>query len=114
MRWSGIGITERRRRAGIVNAASAAARRVLLAVDGAAVRPDAAGVIAGAAGGVSAMSANIDPEAVMAAVANAEPIGFCTACGAQADGVEPDACSYRCEECGEDAVFGAEEVIFAL
>jgi len=34
--------------------------------------------------------------------------GFCKACGADADGCEPDARNYNCEECGEAQVFGAE------
>ena len=36
--------------------------------------------------------------------------GFCTACGADACGVEPDARRYVCEACGEKAVYGAEEL----
>lgn len=38
-------------------------------------------------------------------------IGFCTACGSEAYGVEPDACGYECEVCGERKVFGAEELV---
>ncbi len=37
--------------------------------------------------------------------------GFCLACGADADGCEPDAAHYPCHECGESEVFGAEEVM---
>jgi hypothetical protein len=37
--------------------------------------------------------------------------GFCLACGADAEGVEPDTRKYECEACGERAVFGAEEVL---
>ena len=37
--------------------------------------------------------------------------GFCIACGDQADGVEPDAIRYRCESCGANAVYGAEELL---
>lgn len=37
--------------------------------------------------------------------------GFCTACGAEASNVEPDARDYTCEECGEEAVYGAEELL---
>lgn len=40
--------------------------------------------------------------------------GFCTACGADADGCEPDARNYRCEECGARAVYGAEELLISL
>ncbi len=31
--------------------------------------------------------------------------------GAETDGVEPDASEYRCDECGEPKVFGAEELL---
>jgi predicted RNA-binding Zn-ribbon protein involved in translation (DUF1610 family) len=37
--------------------------------------------------------------------------GFCIACGAEVEGVEPDACQYECEACGEHAVYGAEELL---
>ena len=37
--------------------------------------------------------------------------GFCTACGEDADGCEPDARKYLCEICGERAVYGAEELL---
>jgi predicted RNA-binding Zn-ribbon protein involved in translation (DUF1610 family) len=37
--------------------------------------------------------------------------GFCTACGAEAEGVEPDAQEYACDECGEEKVYGAEELL---
>ena len=36
--------------------------------------------------------------------------GFCLACGAERDCVEPDARQYECEECGEAQVFGAGEI----
>ena len=34
--------------------------------------------------------------------------------GIDAEGVEPDARKYKCEFCGEKAVFGAQELIFFL
>lgn len=37
--------------------------------------------------------------------------GFCTKCGAEADGCEPDARGYKCEACGARSVFGAEELV---
>ena len=40
--------------------------------------------------------------------------GFCVACGADADGCEPDAQEYECEACGEPAVYGADELMFRL
>lgn len=40
--------------------------------------------------------------------------GFCLACGADAEGVEPDAEGYPCEECGEPRVIGAEELLLRV
>ena len=40
--------------------------------------------------------------------------GFCLACGAQVEGVEPDARDYECELCGEDQVYGAEELAISF
>lgn len=40
--------------------------------------------------------------------------GFCIKCGAEADGVEPDARTYECESCGERGVYGAEELLLHL
>lgn len=37
--------------------------------------------------------------------------GRCLACRAEADGVEPDACEYECEGCGEAQVYGCEELL---
>jgi hypothetical protein len=37
--------------------------------------------------------------------------GVCLACGAEADGCEPDARNYTCDNCGEDQVFGASEAL---
>jgi len=36
--------------------------------------------------------------------------GFCIACGALHEGLEPDAREDPCEECGENKVYGAEEL----
>jgi hypothetical protein len=41
-------------------------------------------------------------------------LGFCTACGADAYGVEPDARRYECEACGARAVYGAEELLLRI
>lgn len=41
-------------------------------------------------------------------------IGFCVACGAEADGVEPDARGYSCDGCGGWAVYGAEELLVVI
>lgn len=45
---------------------------------------------------------------------NTDNPGFCIACGADADGCEPDAEKYECEECGAHAVYGAEALLFHL
>jgi hypothetical protein len=40
--------------------------------------------------------------------------GFCTACDQDADGCEPDARKYKCESCGEQAVYGAQELLLMM
>jgi len=40
--------------------------------------------------------------------------GFCTHCGEEADGVEPDARDYECEACGEPGVYGVEELLLMI
>lgn len=37
--------------------------------------------------------------------------GFCTACGHEQEGCEPDARHYECEACGEHKVYGAMELL---
>lgn len=37
--------------------------------------------------------------------------GRCTACGAEAYDVEPDAREYECVQCNEPAVYGLEELL---
>ena len=37
--------------------------------------------------------------------------GFCIVCGADVEGIEPDARGDRCYDCGARAVYGAEEVL---
>ena len=39
--------------------------------------------------------------------------GFCITCGAEAEGVEPDAEKYTCEACGAPGVYGAEQLLIA-
>jgi len=48
---------------------------------------------------------------VMAAIESGDYMGFCLACGAEQEGVEPDARRYTCESCGEKKVYGAEELL---
>jgi predicted RNA-binding Zn-ribbon protein involved in translation (DUF1610 family) len=61
------------------------------------------------------MFENLSAEAVLAAAERSmvglDNPGFCTACGAEAEGVEPDARKYRCAACGAMAVYGAEELV---
>lgn len=51
-------------------------------------------------------------EAVERGMTTLDNPGLCVACGADADGCEPDARAYRCEECGKRAVYGAQELLF--
>lgn len=39
-----------------------------------------------------------------------EYAGWCIACGRKAYGIEPDAHEYECEHCGQNKVYGAEEM----
>ncbi len=55
----------------------------------------------------------ISQKRIMAAVESGDSIGFCKACGAECDGVEPDARNYHCESCGMSEVYGAEEFLIA-
>lgn len=48
---------------------------------------------------------------IVEAVQADEMTGFCVACGEEAYGVEPDARGYECESCGEEKVYGAEELL---
>ena len=58
---------------------------------------------------------SITVDRIMAAVEDAmtslENPGFCTACGQDAYGCEPDAREYVCEFCEAPAVYGAEELM---
>ena len=47
----------------------------------------------------------------MAACEVADDIGYCIKCGAEHYGIEPDARTYECEECGKNTVYGAQEII---
>lgn len=40
--------------------------------------------------------------------------GFCTHCGEEATGCEPDAREYACEYCGRFTVYGAEELLMCV
>lgn len=43
--------------------------------------------------------------------ASADQCGLCLACGASQEGCEPDARKCRCDNCGQDQVHGAEEIV---
>ena len=45
------------------------------------------------------------------AIDSDEYTGFCIGCGAETNGVEPDAERYACDECGSNLVYGAEKLI---
>ena len=53
----------------------------------------------------------LEPDAVLEVITNDENIGFCIECGAERECCEPDARKYQCEECGECAVYGAQEIL---
>ena len=48
---------------------------------------------------------------IMNAIESGDSVGFCKECGAETDGVEPDARNYKCDHCGAMAVYGAEEML---
>ena len=43
--------------------------------------------------------------------ASANYIGYCTKCGAERECCEPDAANYPCEECGQNAVQGCDNLL---
>lgn len=53
-------------------------------------------------------------EAVERSMMSLDNPGFCITCGADAEGCEPDARQYRCDECAEPQVYGAEELLTEL
>lgn len=50
-------------------------------------------------------------ERLIEVITNSLYLGFCTECDTEHEGIEPDACGYECEACGEHAVYGAEELL---
>ena len=56
----------------------------------------------------------IDIDRVMQSIEDDECLGFCTSCGEEAHCVEPDARKYQCESCGENKVYGAEELLMMI
>jgi Zn finger protein HypA/HybF involved in hydrogenase expression len=53
-------------------------------------------------------------EAVERRMTSLDNPGFCTCCGEETEGVEPDAEDYHCEACGADAVYGADELLMYI
>ena len=53
----------------------------------------------------------IQEEKLIEAIESDDYIGFCLECGAETDGVEPDAEEYECMECGSFKVYGAEQIL---
>ncbi len=45
------------------------------------------------------------------AIEEDDNLGFCLECGAEHYYIEPDAQDYECEDCGKNAVYGAEEIL---
>jgi hypothetical protein len=62
--------------------------------------------------------ANLTDEVIIAAVDRhmfgLDNPGFCLACGAEVEGVEPDARRYLCSSCNSHQVYGAEELFMSL
>lgn len=52
-------------------------------------------------------------EAVERTMSECENLGYCLCCGAEHDGVEPDARGYHCDSCRENTVYGAQEILLA-
>jgi len=57
------------------------------------------------------MKCKVSKAEILAAAAADDNLGFCLGCGAEAEGVEPDAKKRPCDSCGEKKVYGAEELI---
>lgn len=47
-------------------------------------------------------------QAVERSVTTTDNPGFCINCGAEVEGVEPDAKRYKCQACEQPGVYGAE------
>jgi hypothetical protein len=62
--------------------------------------------------GSSGIPARVISQArIMRAINSGEDVGFCTSCGSEQNGVEPDASGYQCSACGQMAVTGAEQLL---
>ena len=57
------------------------------------------------------LPAGLTMNMVAEALEDDDYLGYCLACGEEAYDIEPDACAYECEICGEPMVYGVEEVL---
>jgi len=62
-------------------------------------------------GNAMTKTALINPENILAAVIQDDMIAFCTACGEEHYGYEPDARECACGKCGEWRVYGCDELL---
>jgi len=62
----------------------------------------------------SAVTVDRVVEAVERSNTSLDNPGFCIVCGANAEGVEPNAREYQCEACGQPGVYDAEELLMHL
>jgi hypothetical protein len=53
----------------------------------------------------------LDINEIMEAAMRDDGTGFCVACGSEQSCCEPDAERYECEGCGQDKVYGAEQIL---
>jgi len=53
-------------------------------------------------------------ERIVEAIEQDDNLGFCIFCGAEAYYVEPDAERYKCKDCEEHQVYGAEQLLIYL
>lgn len=56
----------------------------------------------------------LDITRVMELVEEDSNTGICLTCGAEHDGIEPDARRYPCDACGARRVYGAEELLLMV
>ncbi len=55
-----------------------------------------------------------DNEAIFDALKQDNNLGFCTNCGTEHDGCEPDAEDYECDECEKMAVYGLDNILLNM
>lgn len=58
--------------------------------------------------------AKLNIDKIMKAVEQDDGTGFCIACGNEQGGCEPDARKYKCNNCEQMKVYGAEELLMML